>query len=191
MSDDKKVITTIPLWLAVPITVLLAMPFGLWLGRYNFPLWCAFIVWAEYFALGGKPAVLKVILPSFAYGATATAVVLFLIPFFSFLPSVVVPGDLATSLILAIGVGLMVYSMNGWKTLQVGSLPLFNGITMALAINFTGSYPDIVSGPVVPLWAGVWTVLMGAFGGLLGAFNVWLTFPKEAPASSPTIPATT
>jgi hypothetical protein len=40
----------IPLWLAVAITVLVSMPFGLWLGKFNVALWCSFIVWAEYFA---------------------------------------------------------------------------------------------------------------------------------------------
>ena len=74
------------------------MPFGLWLGKFNFALWCAFIVWAEYLALGAKPEGLKLILPSFAYAAALTAVTLW--EFFSFLSSLVTEGDLAASLVL-------------------------------------------------------------------------------------------
>ena len=54
---------TIPLWLAAAITVVVSLPFGLWLGDWNLPLWIAFIVWAEYFALGAKPKVLTTIIP--------------------------------------------------------------------------------------------------------------------------------
>lgn len=179
MSEKKVFKDTVPLWLAVAITVLVSMPFGLWLGKFNFTLWCAFIVWAEYFALGAKPAALKLMIPSFAYAAALTAIALFLVPFFSFLPSLVAPGDLAASLVISICVGFMVYSMRWSKTFQDGSLPFFNGISMALAIYFSSSYPQIVTGTFAPLWAGVWTILMGCFGGLLGVFNVWLTLPKE------------
>jgi hypothetical protein len=34
----------VPMWLAVAITVVVSLPFGLWLGDYNLPLWVAFIV---------------------------------------------------------------------------------------------------------------------------------------------------
>ena len=179
MPEQKVFKETIPLWLAVAITVLVSMPFGLWLGKFNFTLWCAFIVWAEYFALGAKPAGLKLIIPSFAYAAALTAITLFLVQFFSFLPSLVTPGDLAVSLLLFVGVGFMVYSMRWSKTFQDGSLPFFNGISMALAMYFSNSYPQIVSGTFAPLWSGVWVILMGCFGALLGVFNVWLTLPKE------------
>ncbi len=169
---------TIPLWLAVAITVLVSMPFGLWLGKFNFTLWCGFIVWAEYFALGAKPSVVKLILPSFSYAAALTAITLFLVPYFSFLPSLVTPGDVAASLVISAGVGFMVYSMKWSKTFQDGSLPFFNGVSMALAIYFSNSYPQIVSGGIAPLWAGVWTILMCVFGVILGIFNVWILFPK-------------
>ena len=58
----------VPLWLAVSITVVVSLPFGLWLGDYNLALWVSFIVWAEYFVLGGKPAALKIIIPAFLIG---------------------------------------------------------------------------------------------------------------------------
>ena len=145
---------TIRLWLAVALSVLISMPFGLWLGKFNFALWCSFIVWAEYFALGAKPAGLKLILPSFAYAAALTAVTLWLIQFFGFLPSLVTEGDLAASLVLFAGVGFIVYSMKWSKTFQDGSLPFFNGISMALAIYFTGSFPALGSAAAAPLVAG-------------------------------------
>jgi hypothetical protein len=66
----------------------------------------------------------------------------------------------------------MVYSMKWSRMFRKGSLPFFNGISMALAIYFTGSYPQLMTGAAAPLVAGVWTILMGAFGALLGVFNV-------------------
>jgi len=183
MPESKVYKDTIPLWLAVALTVLVSMPFGLWLGKFSFTLWCAFIVWAEYFALGAKPAGLKLILPSYAYAAALTAVTLFLVQFFKFLPSMVTAGDVAVSLVLFAGVAFTVYSMRWSKTFQAGALPFFNGISMALAIYFSGSYPQIAPPAIAPLWAGVWTILMGYFGALLAVFNVWLTFPREVTAA--------
>lgn len=179
VEQQVEVKDRVPLWLAVAITVFVSMPFGLWLGKWNFTLWCAFIVWAEYFALGAKPAAVKTILPSFSYAAALTAVTLFLTQYFSFLPSMVVPGDLAAALVLAAGVGFMVYSMKWSSTFQEGSLPFFNGISMALAIYFTGSFPELGGPATAALWSGVWTILMGVFGCLLGMFNVWILFPKK------------
>jgi len=97
----------------------------------------------------------------------------------------VTPGDLAVMVALFVGVAFMVYSMRWAKVFEDGSLPFFNGISMVLAIYFTGSYPQIVSGPLTPLWAAVWAILMAIFGGLLGVFNVWLTFPKKVESPQP------
>ncbi len=183
MSDEKSVRTLIPLWLAVAITVFLAMPFGLWLGKYNFTLWVCFIVWAEYFALGAKPAALKLILPSYSIAAILTSGILLLMPWFSFLPSIKTPGDLSSALVLAGGVGFLVFAMKWSTTVQNGALPYFNGMTMTLAVFFSGSYPKLAATSLAPLEAGVWAVLMGMFGALLGVFNVWLTFPRESSAT--------
>ena len=189
MSDTQatQYKETIPLWLAVAITVLISVPFSLWLGAFNFAVWCSFIVWAEYFALGAKPSALRIILPSFAYSAVLTGLTLAVIPLLGFLPTLVTPGDLAVMVALFVGVAFMVFSMRWAKVFQDGSLPFFNGISMVLAVYFTGSYPQIVSGALAPLWAAVWTILMGAFGALLGVFNVWLTFPRkvDTAAASP------
>lgn len=185
-TQETQYKETIPLWLAVAITVLVSVPFSLWLGPWNFAVWCSFIVWAEYFALGAKPSGLKTILPAFAYSAVLTGLTLAAIPLLGFLPSLVTPGDLAVMVALFIGVAFMVFSMRWAKVFQDGSLPFFNGISMVLAIYFTGSYPQIVTGALTPLWAAVWAILMGAFGALLGVFNVWLTFPKKVEPSQPT-----
>jgi len=112
--SQKAFRDTIPLWLAVAITVLVSMPFGLWLGKWNFALWAAFIVWAVYFALGAKPAGIKLILPSIAYAAALTSITLFLVQYFQFVPQLVVPGDLAVSLLLFVGVASL------WSTRCAG-----------------------------------------------------------------------
>ncbi|MCC6496595.1 MAG: hypothetical protein IT193_10110 [Propionibacteriaceae bacterium] len=55
---------------------------------------------------------------------------------------------------------------------------------MVLAVYFTGSYPQVMAGPLEPLFAAVWTFLLALFGVALGIFNIWLTFPKQVPAES-------
>jgi hypothetical protein len=179
-APTSHVKETIPLWVAVGITVAVSVPFTLWLHQWNMAVWCSFIVWAEYFALGAKPAVAKTIIPAFASSAIGTAILLAIIQLLGSWPKVVVAGDLAVIVVLGVGAGLLVYCMKFWKVLQAGSLPFFNGISMALAVYFTSSYPHITDqASLGALWAGVWTVLLGVFGVLLGMFNVWLTFPKE------------
>ncbi len=131
---------TIPLWIAITLTVLVSVPFTLWLGSWNMAVWVSFIVWAEYFALGAKPAA-RTILPAFAYSAILTGLTLALISYLDFLPSLRTPGDLAVAVALVIGVGFMVFSMRWAKVFQEGSLPFFNGISMVLAVYFTSSYP--------------------------------------------------
>ncbi|MCB2175393.1 MAG: DUF1097 domain-containing protein [Actinomycetales bacterium] len=176
--DAVQTKETIPLWIAITITVLLSVPFTLWLGSWNMAVWVSFIVWAEYFALGAKPSAAKTILPAFAYSAILTGLTLALISYLDFLPDIRTPGDLAVMVALVIGVGFMVYSMRWAKVFQEGSLPFFNGISMVLAVYFTGSYPSIVEGAAAAVWAGVWVVVLGAFGVLLALFNLWITFPR-------------
>jgi hypothetical protein len=169
---------TVPLWLAVALTVVVSLPLGLWLGRFNIALWCAFIVWAEYFALGAKTQAIKVILPSFAYAAALTGVTLFVVPYLAFLPTLVAPGDLAVAVALFVGVGALVYSMRWSKIFQEGSLPFFNGISMVLAVYFTGSFPKLLPAALAPIEAAAWAVVCAVFGVALAVFNVWLLFPK-------------
>lgn len=171
---------TIPLWIAVGVTVAVSVPFTLWLSHWNLAVWCSFIVWAEYFALGAKPAAAKTILPAFATSAIGTAILLAIIAALNSSAKLVTAGDVAVIVVLGAGCGGLVFLMKFWKVLQAGSLPFFNGISMVLAVYFTTSFPHVTDqASVAALWAGVWTVVLGAFGVLLGMFNVWLTFPKE------------
>ena len=183
-APARAIKETIPLWIAVGITVAVSVPFTLWLNHWNLAVWCSFIVWAEYFALGAKPAAAKTIVPAFASSAIGTAVLLAIITLLGSWPKMVATGDLAVIVVLGVGCGVMVYFMKFWKTLQVGSLPFFNGISMALAIYFTSSFPHVTDqAALAALWAGVWTVVLCVFGVLLGMFNVWLTFPREVKAT--------
>lgn len=172
----KKVKETIPFWLAVVITALLPLPLALYLGKFNVPLWCAFIVWAQYFVYGAKPDAFKTIYPAFASGAVWSTI------------GMVLTALLATGLpflaALAIGFGLavacMVYVMRWVPLYQKGSLSYFNGMAMMLAVYFTQSFPALTSNPVlIPIIAGIWTILVGWLGAIFGWFNVTITFPKE------------
>jgi hypothetical protein len=173
--SEQKVRETIPLWLAVAITVVISLPAGLYLGKYNIPLWASFIAWAEYFALGAKPSALKLIFPSFLYGALLTGASMFVVPLLSKAMSV----NLALAISLFIFVAFIVYSMRWSKTFQTGSLPLFNGISMLLAIYLTKSFPATGKALIDPWIAAGWTTLAGFFGGFLGWFNVTITFPRK------------
>lgn len=177
-NAPQKSELTLPLWAAVGLTVLLALPFGLWLGKFNFALWCSFIVWAEYFSLGAKPSALRLIVPAYSAGVILTSLSLWAIPVFSFLPSLITEGDLSLSAAIVIGIAGMVFLMDKFPVLNEGSLPYFNGISMALAVYFTGSYPEISSVIPNPLLAGGWALAMGAFGCFLGLLNVWLLSPR-------------
>ena len=174
---------TIPLWLAVAITVAISLPFGTYLGRFNFSLWISFICWAEYFALGANPKALKIIFPAFAASSLWTGFMIWLITPFHGLPSVFAPGDLSVQVAFFVGVSIMVYCMKYFKTFQVGSLAYFNGMSMTLAVIFTGSTPKlgfIAAHPQSATFiAALWCIAMGWFGAILGWLNVVILFPKE------------
>jgi hypothetical protein len=167
---------TIPLWLAVAVTVMVALPFTLYLGKYNIPVWVSFIVWAEYFALGAKLSALKLIVPSFCLAVALTAATMSVCEAISpHLPTT----NFGLYLSLFVGVAIIVYIMRFSKTLTSGSLPYFNGISMLLAVYFTASYPALSSTAWVKPWvAGCWAVAAGLLGCFLGWFNVTITFPR-------------
>jgi hypothetical protein len=177
-TTQVKTKDTIPLWLAVGITVVVSLPFGLLLGKYSLPLFVSFIVWAEYFVLGAKPAALRIIFPAFIAGTFITAFSMFL--------TVVLTKWLSLNISLAISlfvvVSAMVYIMRYFKVLGEGSLPYFNGISMLLAVYFTGQYPDAATtNPYLQPWvAALWASLAGILGGLLGVFNIWIMFTHKA-----------
>ena len=181
IENTEQPRTLMPLWLSVALSILIIMPTGLWLGKYNFTLWAVFIVWAQYFALGGQPSALRLIIPSFSAGMILTCLTVWSIPFLSSIPHLLVPGDLATIAAVTIGVGLMVLLMERSKTLTDGSLPYFNGVSMAFAILFTSSYPaDLIAGLPNEANAAIWGVLMGVVGAFLGMLNIVLYTPWTA-----------
>jgi hypothetical protein len=174
---------TIPLWLAVAITVAISLPFGTYLGKFNFSLWISFICWAEYFALGANPGALKIIFPAFAASSLWTGFMIWLINPLHGFPSLFAAGDLSVQVAFFIGVSIMVYCMKYFKTFQVGSLAYFNGMSMTLAVIFTGSTPKLDFIGAHPqsatFIAALWCIAMGWFGAILGWLNVVITFPKE------------
>lgn len=181
METETK--ETIPLWLAVAITVVVSLPFGLYLDKFNLPLWVAFVVWAEYFALGAKPQALRVMVPAFALGVALTGVIMVAVAVLA--PSL--PKNGALALCLFVGVGAMVFGMRYSKTLQEGSLPYFNGISMLLGVYFTGAFPTsafTTDANLLPLVAAVWAILGGLLGAALGWFNVTITFPHVVASST-------
>src|SRR6476646_9047624 len=130
----------IPLWIAVPITVVVSLPFGLWLGAWSLPLWLAFVVWAEYFTLGAKPAALKIMIPAFVTGVVgATFTLIVSLVFLNLLGDahIVTPGDLAWFIGLFLAFIPVIYVMKFLPFTQgPGGLPFFNGISMGLATFF-------------------------------------------------------
>ena len=168
---------------AVGMTVAIALPFAFFLGKLNFSTWVAFIVWAEYFALGAKPSTARLILPSIPYGAGmgalwCAAVVLLA----SFFGSTLVATYVSYTVLGFPFMFLLCHWMFKLKCWNDGSLAVFNGLSLFLGVYFTGNFPQI--GPIdnpyfVVFISFVWTVLMGFFGWFLGWLNIVLTFPVK------------
>ena len=180
---EQQTKETVPLWLAVAITVVVSLPFGLWLGNWNLPIWASFIVWAEYFALGAKAEALLTIVPAYLAGVIVTAVILVANVYVTEwlgTTKIYTNGDLATAITFFVGFCVAVYIMRYWSVLQTGSLPYFNGISMILAVFFTGfetaAFPG-VDAHLLPVGAAVMAGLAGLLGAALGWFNVTITFP--------------
>jgi len=171
---------SIPLWLAVAITVVVSLPFGLWLNEWSLPLWAAFIVWAEYFALGAKPEALKTMVPAYLLGVVGTTLILiFMVLLQKLIPDVklVSPTDVAIAIALFVGFCVLIYAMKWFPVTQTGSLPFFNGISMTLATYFVGLYAAYgllsVSGDLKDYSIPIITAIPAALAGLLGAFLGW------------------
>ncbi|MEX2702217.1 MAG: DUF1097 family protein [Candidatus Baldrarchaeota archaeon] len=166
----------IPLWIATPITVAVATPFATRLGTWGLPVWISFIVWAEYFVLGANMEALKMIGYGFLYGCLMTG--------FWLASSVALTSamnfDIAFIITNFIWIGLIVYS---FKNPSIGKavLPIFNGVSMTLAVYFTGALPPVEVGTYTATFvAAFWTLIAGYFGAFLGWFNVTITFPYTA-----------
>lgn len=184
----------LPLWISIPITVVVSLPFGLWLGTSSLPLWVAFVVWAEYFTLGAKPAALKIMIPAYLCGvvsATFALVVSLLVGKLLHNPTAVTTDDLAWFIGLFVAIGVVIYLMRYLPfTNGPGGLPFFNGISMGLATFFVGSYTsygglglsktlDFLS----PLITSIPAVLSGLLGALLGWFNIVIMTPVRKAAT--------
>jgi Protein of unknown function (DUF1097) len=182
---------TIPFWLAVGITAILFLPLTIFLGRFNLPLWVSFIVWAEFFVFGAKvQSAWKFILLGFPSGAVICTLG-FMASFMlaGWIPALAGPsGSAMWGMWIGFGIAVcvLVYIMKYVKLYAEGSLAYFNGMTMLIAVFFTGSFPDAAVkeiGVTTHLAvACLWTILAGAFGLFLGWFNVAITFPHKVAA---------
>lgn len=190
---EVKTKDRIPLWLAVAITVAVALPFGIYLGKWNLPIWVSFIVWAEYFQLGAKPKALETILPAYAIGVLATVTILTVYVWLnSFITAQMhVPGDISLFLSFFFGFCVFIYWMKYIPVTVSGSLPYFNGITMTLAVFFTGAFlapfPADISAYALPAIAGFGALLGGLLGAFLGWFNVTIQFPRVVSPAPPAV----
>lgn len=175
---EKKTKETIPFWLAVVITALLPLPLGMFMGNWNVPLWCSFIVWAQYFVYGANPGAFKKILGPFAAGALFSTAGMFLS---ALLGQAMNNPYLGLNIGFGLAIAVMVYSMRFVPLFQECSLAYFNGMAMMLGVYFTGSFPNAaVAAPLVaPLIAGAWAIACGWLGSVFGWFNVTITFPRE------------
>ena len=193
MAEDNANVEmkdTVPLWLAVAITVCVSLPFGIWLGNYNLPIWASFIVWAEYFALGAKPAALKIMVPAYILGAVAATIIMtgYMLMSTAFGKGTIVSvGDWSftydnLSLFIAafLGFCVFIYAMKYVPVTQTGSLPYFNGISMMLGVFFTGAFvkaaPADIDPNLLPAVAAIGAILAGMLGAFLGWFNVTILF---------------
>jgi hypothetical protein len=195
---------TIPLWLAVAITVIVSLPFGIWLGQLNLPLWAAFIVWAEYFTLGAKPSALKIMVPAYILGVAGGAAICEL---YQVLAKVLGDGkvvdfglqtltnnNLALYISFFVGFCLLIYAMK-WMAVTggAGTLPFFNGVSVFLGVYFTGTFlgwfkdfnigTDMI-GYAIVIFAAISAILGGLLGAALGWFNVVILFPREVKKSA-------
>jgi uncharacterized membrane protein YeaQ/YmgE (transglycosylase-associated protein family) len=175
----------------VAITVCVSLPFGIWLGNYNLPIWASFIVWAEYFAMGANPAVLKTMVPAYILGVIGATILMTVYALLSTAlgtAKIYTPNDLALYIACFVGFSVLIYAMKWFPVTQTGTLPFFNGISMLLGIYFTGAFVKPF-GPtldpnLLPTAAGVGAILAGLLGAALGWFNVTILFPRPV-AKSP------
>jgi hypothetical protein len=183
----------VPMWLAVAITVAVSLPFGLWLGDYDLPLWAAFIVWAEYFVLGARPDALRLIIPAFfvgVLGALGITTANALLERVLVDTRLVAEGDVAAFLAFFVGFCVFLYVIR-WVPLPLSTtatLPFFNGVSLMLGIYFTDAFLDAAPAgidPVLePLVAAIGAMLACLLGCFLGWFNVVILFREPVVADS-------
>lgn len=179
LKGDLAYTPRIPLHWAVVIVLILVLPTAFLLGKWSFPIWVSFIVWAEYFALGAKLDTWKLIIPSIPFGAIVGGAA-WVSSGVALSPYLGLMWSLALTSILWIA--LLVYGLRWTRAWTMGTLAVFNGLTLYLAVYFTGSIPKV--GPMenpqfVVWWAALWTILMGYFGWFLGWINCVITFGRK------------
>lgn len=200
-TGAAKTRDTIPLWLAVAITVVVSLPFGIWLGRWNLPIWVSFIVWAEYFVFGAKWQGLLKIVPAYIIGVAVAEIIMTGYVWLSDVfgtAHIYKPTDLALGVASFVGFCIFIYVMKYLPIIGENTLPYFNGVSMGLAVYFTGAFVQPFSPTasvyVLPLIAGFGAVLAGLLGAFLGWFNVTIMFPRPVrpapahPGQTPVIP---
>ncbi len=183
MSDQKKQVKTvnrIPFPLAVGLTACFSLPLCMFLGKYNLALWVSFIVWAQYFLYGAElKKAARIVVPCFS-AACALCTVGWV---FAYALQRVIPGaDGLWAYWVGFGSVIMVFTkiMDFVPIFREGITSYYNGLTMTIAVLFTQSYPVFSDHYLMqPIQAGIWTIISGLFGLLLGWFNTWVTFPRE------------
>jgi hypothetical protein len=182
---EVKIVQRIPFPWAVSIVCVIALPLALFLGKFNFPVWVSFIVWAEYFTLGGTAKTSRLIFPSLPFGAIFAALWVATAVFYM----TVAAHQLNLFIGLVIGaliwVTILMYAIPKSRIFTQGSLAVFNGISIFLGVYFTKSFPAVgpMGNPYWPiLWAFIWAMLMAYLGWIFGWLNVALTFPKQVNA---------
>ncbi|MCB2176754.1 MAG: hypothetical protein KQH57_13155 [Actinomycetales bacterium] len=179
-----------PLWLAVGITVVVALPFGLLLKGFNLVLWIAFTVWGVYLAMGGTPQAAKRLLPAYAGGAASGALVhMFALALSSWITTprwtfdngaLIVPVTLA----YFVGFCVVVWWMRFSELVQTSSLAYFTGIALTLGAVFTGMGDTGYVGHspnqyVYVIGALIVSVLSSVLGCAIAALSVWLNGVRQ------------
>ena len=183
-----------PMWLAVGISVVIGIPFGLWLGGFSLVLWLVFTIWAVYLALGGTPKAGVKVMHAYLGGAVSAALVqlfcLRLLGWMDFGPKFNTgPHFRVIPVVIAyfIGFCVVVWWMKFSKNWQMSSLAYFSGISLTLGCIFTGqglnSYIANNPNQYVMVIGALIISVISAFGGcVIAALSVWLNGAKQPPA---------
>lgn len=179
-----------PMWLAVAITVVVAIPFGAWLGAYSLPLFVSFSVWGLYFVFGAKPAGLKILIPSYAAGGFGGMLVQMLAEALirafgdgspaetwpqAFFDGVWGKPDVGLVIAYFVGFCVVVGVIELAPLFQQGTLAYYSGIALTLGCIFIGLGGSFIgNSPNLYVSAfGGWIISVLAM--LLGSFLGWLS----------------
>lgn len=97
---------------------------------------------------------------------------------------VVSAGDLPVLITFFIGLCVLIYAMKFLPVTQTGTLPFFNGISVALGTYFTAQFVAPFGTNVAPALLPLVTCLGGILAGLLGAFLGLFSVAIMAPRRS-------